>query len=111
MESIEAWAAKRAIQFAIELGITEAEFEGDSQTIVAALTTPQPCSAPYGLMIADAQTLSLQLHQATFLHVRRQGNSLAHALAHMAKDKDSLQVWMEDVSPNLHSFFSLSFRS
>ncbi len=65
-------------------------------------------------MIADAQTLSLQLHQATFLHVRRQGNSLAHALAHMAKDKDSLQVWMElmeDVSPNLHSFFSLSFRS
>jgi hypothetical protein len=30
MESIEGWAVKRAIQIAIELGIVEAEFEGDS---------------------------------------------------------------------------------
>lgn len=30
MESIEGWATKRAIQIAIELGIVEAEFEGDS---------------------------------------------------------------------------------
>jgi hypothetical protein len=28
--SIEAWAVKRSIQFVLEIGLTEAEFEGDS---------------------------------------------------------------------------------
>ena len=40
VESIEAWAAKRAVQFVTEVGIPEAEFEGDSATIVAALNAP-----------------------------------------------------------------------
>jgi ribonuclease HI len=79
--SIEAWAVKRSIQFVLEIGLTEAEFEGDSQTIVAALNDPKPSLAPFGLLITDAKVLASKLQSYSFSHVKRQGNQLAHALA------------------------------
>lgn len=47
VDSIEAWVAKRAVQLALEIGITEAEVEGDSLTIVKALNADTLCSALY----------------------------------------------------------------
>lgn len=35
VESIEALAAKHAVKFAVEIGIREGEFEGDSKTVVS----------------------------------------------------------------------------
>uniref|UniRef100_A0A2N9GNK1 RNase H type-1 domain-containing protein n=1 Tax=Fagus sylvatica TaxID=28930 RepID=A0A2N9GNK1_FAGSY len=72
--SIEAWAVKRSIQFALEIGITEAEFEGDSQTIVNALNAQHPSLAPFGLLLADAKELASKLQNFSFSHVKREGN-------------------------------------
>jgi ribonuclease HI len=99
VECIEAWAAKRAVQFISEIGLSEAEFEGDSKTVVAALNVSHPSAAPYGHLIADAQSLARALTSFCFSHVKRQGNALAHALARMAKTIDDIEVWMEDVPP------------
>ena len=103
--SIEAWAVKRAVQFALELGITEAEFEGDSQTIVNALNTQHPSLAPFGLLIADAKELASKLQHSSFSHVKRAGNCLAHALARKAYSCNSLEVWMESVPPDLEQLY------
>lgn len=109
VESIEAWAAKRAVQFAREIGIFEAELEGDSQTIVSALNAPHQSSTPYGHLIADVKTLVATLQYFFITHVRRQGNCLAHALARMAFCIDNLEVWMEDVPPTLKHLYLSSF--
>uniref|UniRef100_A0A2N9HFF2 Dihydrolipoamide acetyltransferase component of pyruvate dehydrogenase complex n=1 Tax=Fagus sylvatica TaxID=28930 RepID=A0A2N9HFF2_FAGSY len=84
--SIEAWAAKRSIQFALEIGLPEAEFE-------------------------DAKVLARKLQQFSFSHVKRQGNRLAHALARKAQFCNSLEVWMEAVPPDLELLYlsSLNF--
>jgi ribonuclease HI len=109
VESIEAWAAKRAVQFVSEIGLKEAEFEGDSKTIVAALNDPHHCPTHYGLLIADAKSLANALDSYCFSHVKRQGNGLAHALARMAKHTDILEVWMEDVPPPLQQLYLSDF--
>ncbi|GMY15487.1 hypothetical protein FCV25MIE_10726 [Fagus crenata] len=107
--SIEAWAVKRAIQFVLEIGLTEAEFEGDSQIIVSALNNPHPSLAPYGLLITDAKVLASKLQSFSFSHVKRQGNQLAHALARKALSCNSLEVWMESVPPDLELLYLSSF--
>ena len=109
VESIEAWAAKCAVQFVSEIGLKEAEFEGDSKTIVAALNNPHHCSTHYGLLIADAKSLARALDSYCFTHVKRQGNGVAHALARMAKHTDILEVWMEDVPPPLRQLYLSDF--
>uniref|UniRef100_A0A2N9GYK3 Reverse transcriptase domain-containing protein n=1 Tax=Fagus sylvatica TaxID=28930 RepID=A0A2N9GYK3_FAGSY len=109
VENIEAWAAKRAVQFVSEIGLKEAEFEGDSKTIVAALNDPHHCPTHYGLLIADAKSLAHALDSYCFTHVKRQGNGLAHALARMAKHTDILEVWMEDVPPPLQQLYLSDF--
>jgi ribonuclease HI len=100
---------KRSIQFALEIGIAEAEFEGDSQTIVNALNAPRPSLAPFGLLIADAKMLASQLQSFSFSHVKREGNRLAHALARKAHSCNSLEVWMESVPPDLEPLYLSSF--
>uniref|UniRef100_A0A2N9HR00 RRM domain-containing protein n=1 Tax=Fagus sylvatica TaxID=28930 RepID=A0A2N9HR00_FAGSY len=109
VESIEAWAAKRAVKFVSEIGLTEAEFEGDSKTIVTALNDPHHCSTPYGLLIADAKSLANALDSYCFSHVKRQGNGVAHALARMAIHIDTLEVWMEDVPPPLQQLATICY--
>ena len=103
--SIEAWAVKRAIQFVLEIGLTEAEFEGDSQIIVSALNNSHPSLASYGLLITDAKVLASKLQNFSFSHVKRQGNQLAHALARKALSCNSLEVWMESVPPDLELLY------
>ncbi len=85
------------MQFVIEIGILEAEFEGDSKMIVAALNAPYHSLTPYGHLIADAKSLANGLNSYCFIHVKRKGNVVAHALARMAIHTDNLEVWMEDV--------------
>ena len=71
VESIEALAAKRAIQFALELGLQEGEFEGDLEIIVKALKDDRPSHAPFGLIVEDARALSSNLEKVQFNHVKR----------------------------------------
>ena len=56
---VEAMAVRKAIEFAMELGITQAIIEGDSETIYKDLSNPSPSLALQGLLIQDAQQLAV----------------------------------------------------
>ena len=107
VEATEAMAARRAVRFALELGLTEVEFEGDSRVITDALTGEKYSHADFGVIIEDTKALALLLHKHTFLHVKRMGNSVAHALAHRAKFCNIPNDRMELVPANIQQLLSL----
>uniref|UniRef100_A0A2N9G5T2 RNase H type-1 domain-containing protein n=1 Tax=Fagus sylvatica TaxID=28930 RepID=A0A2N9G5T2_FAGSY len=109
VESIEAWAARRAVSFVKEIGLPEAEFEGDSKTVVAALNSSHPSPTSYGHLIKDAKVLTNSLVSYCFTHVKRQGNAMAHALARMAINTENIEVWMEDVPPQTKRLYLSDF--
>uniref|UniRef100_A0A2N9FLE6 RNase H type-1 domain-containing protein n=1 Tax=Fagus sylvatica TaxID=28930 RepID=A0A2N9FLE6_FAGSY len=55
VDTIEAMAAKRAVSFALNLGLRSVEFKGDSTTITEALNGNNYSQAIYGLLIDDAR--------------------------------------------------------
>ena len=101
---VEALAARRATEFALEIGITTAILEGDSETIVKELMEPNPSLALHGHLIQDVKSLQNSFNSLNFTHVRREGNNVAHALARWAIKKPNLTVWMEDVPPDIRQF-------
>ena len=101
---VEALVVRRATEFALEIGITTAILEGDSETIVKELMEPNPSLALHGHLIQDVKSLQNSFNSLNFTHVRREGNNVAHALARWAIKKPNLTVWMEDVPPNIRQF-------
>ncbi|KAL0006685.1 hypothetical protein SO802_008187 [Lithocarpus litseifolius] len=89
---VEALAARRAVELALELGITRAIIEGDSETICKDLSNPCPSLALHGLLIQDAQQLALAFTNISFSHVCLQRNTVAHSLARQASLNPSLNV-------------------
>ncbi len=55
VDTIEAMATKRAVSFALNLGLRSVEFKGDSTTITEALNGNNYSQAIYGLLIDDAR--------------------------------------------------------
>lgn len=58
--------------------------------------------ASFGLLIRDAQLLAGLFNCISFLHVGRDGNSVAHNLARHALNVIDFFVWMEDVSVHIY---------
>ena len=92
---VEALACRRAIQFAKELGIFDAIFEGDSEVVVKALQARKTNSLEFDLILSDVLLLVSDFRTVLFSLIKRTGNSVAHYLARCAKFGDELQVWME----------------
>ena len=92
--TLEALACKRSILFAIELGLQEVVFEGNSEVIFKLLTVEQPCMSAFGHIIEDSHSLAARLRLATFTHTKRQGNNVADKLAKLAKNLYEPQVWL-----------------
>ena len=93
---MEAQAATWAIELAIELGFDRIVFEGDSDTVMRALTDQSPLFAPFGLLIREAQAFADRLNWVEFQHVGREGNNIAHNLSKHAHHVTGFSVWMED---------------
>ena len=98
--NLEALACRRAILFALELGLQDVVFEGDSKVIINHLKAEQPCLIAFGHIIEEARTLSARLRQASYSHTRRKGNKVADKLAKLAKNLYEPQMWMEDIHSN-----------
>lgn len=64
VEDLEAMACRRAISFAIEIGLQDVVFEGDSKVIFKQLTADQPCMAAFGHIIKYSRSLSTRLRKA-----------------------------------------------
>ena len=106
MAQVEALATRRALEFALDLGITRVIMEGDSEVICKELKDPNPSLALHGHILQDIKCLSSTFQSIGFSHVRRQGNNVAHALARRAVREADLTVWMEDVPPDIHHIVS-----
>ena len=103
VEATEALAARRAVQFAIDLGLREAEIEGDSTTITEALKTGGYNQAVFGPIIEDARSLTSLMHIYIFSHVKRSGNIVAHTLARRAQFCSVPVIRMGNVPSELES--------
>jgi ribonuclease HI len=109
VEAMEAYAARSAIQMAIDLGVQAIDIEGDSQTVVDALLNHAPCFTLYGNLINDTNIATQSCHFVQFLHVKRDGNSIAHSIAKRAKFSQPFEVWMESVPPDLVTIICTNF--
>ena len=102
VEAVEAFAARSAAQFALDLGLRDVSFEGDSLKIISALQHHSPCNTQYGHLITDTKTIAQDFISCHFVHVKREGNRVAHSLAKRARHYEPFKVWMEAVPPDLH---------
>ena len=92
---------RRAVVFAVELGITSVVLEGDSDIVYKDLSSTKPSLALHGHIIHDVKQLASYFTCILFTYIHRQGNSVAHALARRAISLPDLNVWMKNVPPDI----------
>ena len=98
---MEALACRRAVIFAKEIGLRQVLFEGDSAVVIQALIQGNSPSLEYGNIIEDIRTLATDFDFCHFIHVKRNCNVVADALAKTAKTLSGLAVWLEDVPEDI----------
>ena len=91
---MESLACLRAIQFTAELDLHCAIFEGDSATIIFAVSQGTSLLSSSGNIFDDVWYLLPSFSLVTFSHVNRTGNIVADALAKKASSNVSCQFWM-----------------
>ena len=89
---VEALAARRAMEFALELGFDNVTLEGDSEVLVKTLKNGGNTLVHYGNMIAGILFLTSHFSKVQFSFVRRQCNRLAHSLARRASIIQQMSV-------------------
>ena len=89
---VEALAARRAMEFALELGLNRVTLEGDSEVICKELQDQRPSLALHGHILQDVKYLAGAFQSVKFSQIRRQGNNVAHALARRAIKEPNLTV-------------------
>ena len=85
VEEVEAIACRKAVRFALHLGLADVVFEGDSETITTAINSGSPCYSSFGHILDEVKKLALNFVSASFVHVKRQGNAVADKLATASK--------------------------
>ena len=107
VDDLEAVAWRRLVTFAMELGLQEVIFEGDSEVVYKHLTTTSPSLASFGHITDETRSLVSQFRFASFSHVKRSGNAVADKLAKLAKKFSTPQIWREDIHYEANSFVIL----
>lgn len=105
-EILEMLAARRAIQFILEFGFEPSLFEGDSEVIIKTLVDGNFSLASIGHIVKNVMSISGLLQTKSFSYIRRQGNTVAHALAQRVRLSFPLLAWMEDVPLDIYHFES-----
>ena len=76
VEDIEALACWRAMSFALEIGLRDVVFEGDSETIIKHLNFEFDSLASFGNIVEDSKCTALNFRSYSFSHVKRNGNAV-----------------------------------
>ncbi|KAK9998718.1 hypothetical protein SO802_018321 [Lithocarpus litseifolius] len=105
MVTVEALAARRAVMFAKEISVFRVVVEGDSLQVIKAVNNSKLSMSSYGHIIDEIRLLSTSFSCCNFVHVQREGNKLAHALAHRVVLSVDFDVWMEDLPRDLDDVF------
>ena len=69
MVEVEALACRRAVSFAIEIGLLEVVFEGDSETIINSLNSDCSCVAHFVHLVEDCRVHAGNLRFSAFTRV------------------------------------------
>ena len=89
-------ACRRAVEFAIDVGFSELVIKGDNVVVMTSLSHGGPNMSQLGHVVHDIQWLATGLRWASFSHVRRSTNSVAHILARHAKNVVEDMIWLEE---------------
>ena len=108
---VETLAARRAVEFALELGFENIVLEGDSEILIKILNRSSRSLAPFGHIINDINFLASRFACFSATHVKRHCNRVAHSLARRALSFYPLSVWMKDVPPELLSVIQADLNS
>ena len=98
-EKVEVMACRKALEFAIDAGFTEIILEGDNAMVMKVISQAQPDLSRLGLIYEDIWCLVEGFRTITYNCVRRNANSVAHALARFARLLDQEIVWLEEDPP------------
>ena len=96
MATVETLACKRAVQFAIEIGLHEVIFGGDAVVVIQAIKNKEADQLANGHIVGDIQDQVSLLAFSDFCFVPRSCNKVVDALAKRAKIGPEPQVWLED---------------
>ena len=94
VEDLVILACRRTISFAIKIGLQDVVFEGDFEVIYKHLISDSPCLAAFGHINEDSRLLT---SNASFSHVKCNGNTVVDKLAKLAKFLYEPQIWLEDI--------------
>lgn len=101
----EAWGVYQAVLFALESGFQQVLFENDNEKLISILTRKDEDHRTYLRTLTQSiVSLSSRFSICGFSHVKREGNSVAHCLAHLAAATLN-QVWVEDVPAQAQSLY------
>lgn len=93
---VEAKAIEETIDFAWDIGLQDMVFKCDLEVLHGALTR---ANTPVVAIVNVISLCLLRLQDfgsVKLLHVRRQGNKLAHILVQYAKSLENFVTWIED---------------
>ena len=98
---LEALACLKAVQFALEIGLTRVMFEGNSVVIIIAFLHGAGELASFGNILDDIRLHSSVFQFVEFVHVSCNCNSVADGLAKKAKSNVRAQVWLHDLPTDI----------
>ena len=108
---IEALAAWKAMELALELSLDNIVLEGDNESLFKALKSKGRSLAQHGHLIKDILFLSSFFSTFNVSWVPRQCNKLAHSLARKAKVLPFMTVWMDNIPLDLVSVLQADLSS
>jgi ribonuclease HI len=94
--SAEAMGATLAAQFCQELGMEQIKLEGDAKLVIDAVQSRRQDDSNKGHLIADILLVLGTFQQWEMIHVRREGNNVAHRLATFVVHENVNRVWLND---------------
>ena len=96
---VEALAASQAISFVREIIILRVVVEGGSLQVIKAINNTKPLRLLSGISLMRLNCCLLKVH------VRHEGNKLAHTLTRRAVLFADTDVWLEDLPRDLDDVF------
>jgi len=105
-ETEEARACLFALRTAVAYGYRRLEVEGDCLNLIGRLQSKAPPNNPLGYFISDILSFTDLFDFIDWKYVKRGGNKVAHAIAHLQPFAYGERVWSEGGPPSIHNLAS-----
>ena len=100
---MEAFACRKAVKFAIEIGLQRVVFERDSTMVITALNHNSARLSSYGVIMEGIRSQALVFQSSVFNHISHSCNCVADALAKKTKGFRGAQVCLNDPNEDITS--------